>query len=148
MFDPNQFLDIQFTEANDTKIIPVPVGEFTAVADKAECRTWQSKKDPSKSGVTLEVTWAIDDPGVKELLGRDTVTVRQGVMLDLTDEGGLDMGKGRNVGLGRLREALGLNVPGQPFAISMIPGRVAKVKVDHRIDGENVYAEVKGAAKL
>ena len=148
MFDPNQFLDLQITEANDTKTIPVPVGEFTAVADKAECRTWQSKKDPSKSGVTLEVTWAIDDQGVKELLGRDTVTVRQGVMLDLTDEGGLDMGKGRNVGLGRLREALGLNIPGQPFAFSMIPGRMARIKVDHRIDGENVYAEVKGAAKL
>lgn len=148
MFDPNQFLDLQITEANDTKVIPVPVGEFTAVADKTECRTWQSKKDPSKSGVTLEVTWAIDDQGVKELLGRDQVTVRQGIMLDLTDEGGLDMGKGRNVGLGRLREALGLNVPGQPFAFSMIPGRMAKIKVDHRIDGENVYAEVKGAAKL
>ena len=148
MFDPNQFLDLQITEANDTKVIPVPVGEFTAVADKAECRTWQSKKDPSKSGVTLEVTWAIDDQGVKDLLGRDQVTVRQGIMLDLTEEGGLDMGKGRNVGLGRLREALGLNVPGQPFAFSMIPGRMAKIKVDHRIDGENVYAEVKGAAKL
>lgn len=148
MFDPAQFLDAQITDANDTKLIPIPVGEYTAVADKVDVRTWQGKKDPSKSGVTLEVTWAIDDQSVKELLGRDTITVRQGVMLDLTDGGSLDMGKGRNTQLGRLREAVKLNTPGQPFAFSMIPGRLAKIKVDHRIDGENIYAEVKGAAAL
>ena len=85
---------------------------------------------------------------MKELLGRDKVTVRQGIMLDITDSGGLDMGKGRNIGLGRLREAIGLNTPGQPFSFSMVAGRVAKVNVSHRIDGENIYAEVKGVAKL
>ena len=69
-------------------------------------------------------------------------------MLDLTDSGSMDMGKGRNVGLGRLREALNLNQPGQVFSFSMIPGRLAKVAVSHRIDGENIYAEVKSLARL
>lgn len=146
-FDPNQFLDLQITEANDTKTIPVPAGEFLAVVDDVKCRTWNSK-DGSKSGLTLDVTWSIDDAGVKELLGREKVTVRQGVMLDMTEAGGLDMGKGRNVGLGRLREATNLNTPGQPFAFSMLVGRPAKVNVSHRVDGENIYAEVKGVAKL
>jgi hypothetical protein len=148
MFSPEQFLDMQITESNDTKTIPVPVGEYTAVAEEVKCRPWQSKKDPSMSGLTLDIKWSIDDPAVKELLGRDKVTVNQGIMLDLTDSGGLDMGKGRNIGLGRLREALGLNAPGQPFSFMMISGRVAKVNVSHRIDGENIYAEVKGVAKL
>lgn len=148
MFDPNAFLDMQVTETNDTKVIPVPVGEFVAVADKVDCRQWQSKADPSKSGLTLDITWLIDDAGVKETLGRDKVTVRQGIMLDLTESGGLDMGKGRNVGLGKLREGLNLNQPGQPFSFSMIPGRVVKVSVSHRIDGENIYAEVKGVARV
>ena len=148
MFNPDQFLDMQVTEANDTKTIPVPVGEYVAVAEEVKCRQWQSKQDPSKSGLTLDITWSVDDAAVKELLGRDKVTVRQGIMLDLTDSGGLDMGKGRNVGLGRLREAVGLNTPGQPFSFSMLVGRVAKVSVSHRIDGENIYAEVKGVTKL
>lgn len=148
MFNPEQFLDMQVTESNDTKTIPVPVGEYIAVVEDVKCRQWQSKNDPSKSGLTLDLTWSVDDAAVKELLGRDKVTVRQGIMLDLTDAGGLDMGKGRNIGLGRLREALGLNAPGQPFSFSMVAGRVAKVSVSHRIDGENIYAEVKGVAKL
>lgn len=148
MFNPDQFLDMQVTESNDTKVVPVPVGEYTAVIEDVKCRQWQSKADPSKSGLTLDITWSVDDNAVKELLGRDKVTVRQGTMLDLTDSGGLDMGKGRNIGLGRLREALDLNKPGQPFAFSMLSGRVAKVAVSHRIDGENIYAEVKGVAKL
>ena len=148
MFNPEQFLDMQVTDSNDTKSIPVPAGEYTAVAEEVKCRQWQSKQDPSKSGLTLDITWSVDDAAVKELLGRDKVTVRQGIMLDITDSGGLDMGKGRNIGLGRLREAIGLNTPGQPFSFSMIAGRVAKVNVSHRIDGENIYAEVKGVAKL
>lgn len=148
MFSPEQFLDMQVTESNDTKSIPVPVGEYTAVIEEVKVRQWQSKKDPSMSGLTLDVKWSVDDSAVKELLGRDKVTVNQGIMLDLTDSGGLDMGKGRNVGLGRLREALGLNAPGQPFSFMMLSGRVGKVSVSHRIDGENIFAEVKGVAKL
>lgn len=148
MFDPNQFLDQNITDANDTKTIPVPTGEFIAVAEKVECRTWQSKKDPSKSGITLDITWNVDDQAVRDLLGRDKVTVRQGIMLDITDSGSLDMGRGRNVGLGRLREGLGMNVPGQPFAFNLIPGRMAKVLIEHRVEGENIYAEVRGVAKI
>ena len=148
MFNPDQFLDMQVTDSNDTKTIPVPVGEFTAVVEEVKCRQWQSKKDPSMSGLTIDLTWSVDDAGVKEMLGRDKVTVKQGLMLDLTETGQLDMGKGRNVGLGRLREALNLNVPGQTFSFSMLAGRVAKVKVEHRIDGENIFAEVKAVTKL
>ena len=148
MFNPEQFLDMQVTDSNDTKSIPVPVGEYIAVAEEVKCRQWQSKQDPSKSGLTLDITWSVDDAAVKELLGRDKVTVRQGIMLDITDSGGLDMGKGRNIGLGRLREALNLNTPGQPFSFPMVAGRIAKVSVSHRIDGENIYAEVKSVARV
>ena len=148
MFNPDQFLDMTITDSNSTQTVPVPVGEYTALVSDVKCRQWQSKADPSKSGLTLDVTWEVDDAAVKQLLGRDKVTVKQGIMLDLTEAGGLDMGKGRNIGLGRLREALNLNAPGQPFSFSMVAGRIAKVSVSHRIDGENIYAEVKGVAKL
>ena len=148
MFNPDQFLDMQVTESNSTEAIPVPVGEYTAVIGEVKCRPWQKKDDPSVAGLALDITWELDDEAVKELLGRSKVTVKQGAMLDLTDSGGLDMGKGRNVTLGRLRDAVNLNQAGQPFAFSMLVGRIAKVKVDHRINGDQIFAEVKAVAKL
>ena len=148
MFDPNAFLEQVVAEVGSTEATPIPAGEYLAFIDKKELTTWQKKDDPSVSGLKLKITWVLEDQAVRDLLGRDKVIVMQDIMLDLTDSGGLDMGKGRNVGLGRLREALDLNTPGQPFSFSMIAGRVAKVNVSHRIDGENIYAEVKGVAKL
>lgn len=146
-FDPNTFLNTTYEEANDTKITPCPVGEYLAVASKVDAKTWASR-DGSKSGVKLEILWEIDDANVKQLLGRDKVTSRQNIWLDLNEAGtGLDLGKGKNVGLGRLREALDLNTPGQAFAFSMIEGRLAKVMVSHRVDGEDIYDEVKKVAK-
>lgn len=148
MFSPEQFLDMQTTEANDTKLVPVPAGEYIAMIDEVKARTWKKRDDPSVGGIALDVTWLVDDEGVKALLGRDKVTVKQGLMLDLTESGGLDMGKGKNVGLGKLREAVGLNVPGQPFAPSMLTGRPARIKVEHRVDGDQIFADVKAVTKL
>ena len=147
-FDPDQFLAQTVEQANDTTIVPCPAGEFMGYVKDFKARQWTSKKDPSNSGVALDITWSIDDQGVKQLLDRDEVTVKQGIMLDMTEQGGLDMGKGKNVGLGRLREALGLNVPGQAFSFPMLSGRVAKLTVAHRVDGEDIYAEVKMVAKV
>lgn len=147
-FDPDLFLAQTVEQANDTKVVPCPAGEFMGIVKDFKARQWTSKKDPSVSGVALDITWSVDDQGVKTLLDRDEVTVKQGIMLDMTEQGGLDMGKGKNVGLGRLREALGLNVPGQPFSFPMLAGRIAKLTVSHRVDGEDVYAEVKMVAKV
>lgn len=145
-FDPNTFLNATFTEANDTKVTPCPVGEYTAIAEKVDVKPWASR-DGSSSGLKVEITWDLQDENVKQLLGRETIRVRQQQMLDLTDTGMLDTGKGKNVGLGRIREALDLNTPGEPFAFSMIQGRIATVKVSHRINGEDVYDEIKAIAK-
>jgi len=144
-FDPNTFLNATFTEENDTKVIPVPAGEYLALAEKVDVKSWSSK-DGSSSGIKLEILWDIQDDNVKALLGRDTVKCAQQQMLDLTDTGALDMGKGKNVGLGRIREALGLNKPGEPFSFGMIQGRMAKVVVSHRTAGEDIYAEIKKIA--
>jgi hypothetical protein len=153
MFDPNTFLDMTVQESNSTVTTPVPIGEFIAVIEDVKAREWKKKDDPSVAGMALDVVWNIDDANVKQLLERDKVAIKQGIMLDLTPEGGLDMGKGKNVGLGRLREALDLNQAGQPFGFKMLVGRAAKVKVTHRIEqkpGEEakIYAEVGAVAKI
>jgi len=151
LFDPSTFLEMQVAEANSTVSVPVPAGEFMGYIEKVEARPWTSRTDPSKSGVALDVLWNVDDAGVKALLDREKVTVKQGIMLDITETGGLDMGRGKNVGLGRLREATDLNAPGQPFGFTMLVGRPAKIVIEHRPDPKNpevVYSEVKAVAKL
>ena len=124
-FDPQSFLDASITESLDTKTIPCPVGEYMAAA-------------------------AISNRGevsVKAFVGRDTVTVKQGIMLD-TKDGGLDTTKGKNIGLGRLREAVNMNQAGQAFSFAMLAGQAAKVSVSHRIAGEDTFAEVKTVGRL
>lgn len=147
MFDATSFLDMSVEGQLDTKAIPCPQGEYAAIAEKVDARQWTGKADPTKSGVVLEVVWSIEDANVREQLGRDKVTVKQGIMLDLTDSGTLDMGKGRNLGLGRLREAINQNQPGQPFSFQNIVGQMAKVTVSHRVDGEDIFAEIKKVAR-
>lgn len=148
MFSPDQFLDMQVTEANDTVVIPVPVGEYIAVVKEVKIRPWQSKADPSKAGIALDLQWTVDDANVKALLGRDEVNVKQGVMLDISEAGGFDMGRGKNIGLGRLRDALNLNKPGEPFSVQMLVGRAAKVRVEHRAVDDQIFAEVKAVARM
>jgi len=147
-FDPNQFLDATVTEANSTQLSPCPVGEYHAViADEPKFRQFSGTKDPTKTYTSLDLQWAIDDPSVCEVTGRTPTKVRQSLMLDFTESGSLDMGRGRNVGLGRLREAVGLNKPGQPFSFRQLQGQHAKVVVSHRVDGENIYDEVRAVAR-
>lgn len=147
-FDPALFMEQQFDGVNDTKIIPCPTGEFPGISDKVEVVQWSSEKKGT-SGLKLRVLWDIQDDSVRQLTGRDKVIVPQDVMLDLTDTGALDMGKGKNVRLGRLREALDLNTPGEPFSFGMIQGRVATVNVKHRPgdNPEDIFAEVDRVAK-
>jgi len=147
-FDPATFIDAVVTEANATVSTPVPVGEYLATAGEVKIESWVSKADPTKSGLRAEVPWVIENnDAVSQVTGRPKNTVRQSIMLDLTPEGGLDMGKGMNVQLGKLREAVGLNQPGQPFSFRMIQGRTGKVKVEHEPYNGALYAKVTGIAK-
>lgn len=144
-FDPNTFLNQEYEGVLDTKVIPCPAGEFPAISEKVDVVPWASR-DGSKSGLKAQIIWDIQDDNVKAVCQRDTVKVRQDIMLDLTEDGNsLDMGKGKNIGLGRLREALGMNQPGQSFSFPAMQGRLATVKVSHRAgdNPEDIFAEVK-----
>lgn len=128
-FDPKSFLDVTFNQASSTTRVPVPADTHTAVIENVDIRS--GNKD-GKDWAFLDVTYNIDDPKVKELLGRDKVTLTQGVSLDFTKDGGLDFTKGRNVMLGRLRDSVGLNGDGQPFGFRMLIGKVLKIVVGHK----------------
>lgn len=146
-FDPQSFLESSVNSSNDTKVIPVAIGEYQGIIEKITPRQWTSR-DGATSGIAIDLIWMVEDAAEKERLGRETVTVKQGIMLDTNKAGALDMSSGKNVALGRLREAVGLNEPGQTFTFSMLPGMSAKINVTHRIVGDDTFAEVKGVAKL
>lgn len=149
MFDPNQFLDKEITSANDTKIIPCPVGDHEMTITKLKPRAWAKKDDPTVNGVALDVFCEVDNPDVRNICKRDEVIVKHGIMLDMDETGQeLATGPGKNVGLGRLREAVGLNNDNEAFSFNMLIGRRLLGKVSHRLEGEDIFAEVKTVAKL
>lgn len=150
--DPESFLQMTVTGSNATKVELPDEGDYVAQIVKIEGRkiTFKSGERAGTEGIGLDITWQIDDPAVKEKLGT-APRVRQSMLIDQTPNGGLDMGKGRNVALGRLREAVGQNLDGQPWGPMMLKGCVATVSVVHTIDNRDpsrVYAEVKGVKKL
>ncbi|HYE38169.1 hypothetical protein [Methylocaldum sp.] len=146
-FNVDAFQNAQFSDANSTEYVPVPVGEFPAVIDKQAIRQ-------AKQSIILDVTWKIDSEEVARETGIENPTVRQSIFLDVNENGNLEFGKGKNVQLGRLREALGQNVAGQPWTFSHLVGQVAKVRIAHRADttstpGNTIMrAEVAGVTKL
>lgn len=146
-FDPDVFLGTETEDSTDTKIIPVPEGQYLAVVDKVQAR--KSTRDDGSEFYVLDVTWAIDDPAVAEATGRDQNSVRQSIFLDVNENNSLDMGTGKNVQLGRLREALGQNKSGKAWSPNHMQGQAAQVMVSHRPDREDpetFYAEVKRVA--
>lgn len=144
-FNPENFMNSSTNEASDTQYLQVPEGEFSAVIDGVTPRTTQTGK------ALLNVKWKVIDEAAQEATGMAEPSVFQTIWLDISESGGLDMGKGKNVGLGKLREVLGQNKPGQAWSPGMLVGGVAKVKVAHSIDKRDnvtINAEVKAVTKL
>lgn len=146
VFDTNALLNATLSEPNDTQLIPIPEGEWTGVISKVEIRTVKGKDGEVP---VCEVSWDLDSPEVQTVTGRDKNSVRQSLWLDLTSSGTLDMGKGKNTALGRLRDALGQNVPGKPWSFGQLTGGVATVMVGHRVaDDGQINANVKKVSAL
>lgn len=131
-FNPETFLDAPVTAALSTQYIPVPEGEYVATV-KAVTKPRQAGEN-----FVMDVRWAVTDPTVLEATGQEESIVSQAIWLDLNSHGALDTGRGKNVGLGRLREAFNLNRADQPFSFRMMEGRSAKIKVKHETDKEGV----------
>lgn len=144
-FNPDTFLSTEATEANATSYTPVPEGEHQAAIKAIKPRVLTDGR------AVLDVTWGVSSDEAKEATGMAEPSVRQTLWLDTTESGGLDFGKGKNVGLGRLRDALGQNQSGKPWSPGMLIGGVAIVKVAHSIDkrdGVTINADVKAVAPL
>ena len=147
VFDPDAFLNTEVDGALATTIPPIPEDDFRATVDSVVARSFETKKGETRH--VLEITWEILDESVKEVTKLDKPTARQTVWLDITPQGSIDMSEGRNVGLGRVREAVGQNGSG-PWSPAMLVGSVALVHIVNTpaSDGsEDVYNNVKKVAR-
>lgn len=151
IFDPSSFLDATTTQES-VKRPPLPAGiELQATITKLESRTWQGKKDPTQSGIVVDATLEFDlsaNPQLKAHVGGlDKITIKDGIMIDLTAEGSIDYAPGKNVKLRRYREALNLNKAGEPFSIRMLEGRIVKAKIKHDPYEGEIYDKIDSVAK-
>lgn len=153
MFNAEQFLHTETDSALDTKRIPIPLEQgdtFAGLVEKVDFHEAQGRKDPTKFYVFADITWALQvSDAVIKATGREKVTVRQSLIVDVNEAGtGIDWSKGKNIQLGRVREACGQNADGTPWAPNMLVGATASVKIKHRVDGEDTYDEVDAITAL
>jgi len=148
-FDANAFLNQTITEANSTRTVPCPEGEFKAFIDDGEkaitTREGGLDRNGNELSPQLVVQFAVmGDQMPNQVLKRDKVLVPMNIWLDIKD-GALDMSEGKNVGLGRLRRAVGQNDPG-PWSPNMLKGKgPVMIKVTQRSDKndpEQKYGEI------
>lgn len=152
VFNPDNFLNQTVEGEMATVRTPVDEGEYPMVIDDSEkgvqLRSVEIKKGANAGKTTLacDITMIILDEALKAKLNRDKVTSRLSFFVDLTPDGKIATGEDKNLKLGRLREALGQNVPGQPWSFAMLRGSGPVLgKIKHRPDENDekiVYDEV------
>ncbi len=145
MLNTEQFLQTTTAEVLDDRLDPCPAGEWRAQAGAPEIKdfTYKSGDREGQQGFRMVIRWEILDEEVMEQLDREKVTVQQSVLLDLNEtQDGLDFGKGKNIGLGQIRTALGQNEPGADWSPAMIESGIAVIKVSNDVYKDNLQANV------
>ena len=148
-FDPTAFLNAT-VDAPLERRAPLPEGDYTAIIGEPAVRVAQGKKDPSQTYTFLDVPLTVQVPAEMQN-DHDlppTISVRDSMFLDIAESGGMDLRPGKNSGLRRYREALGMNKAGQPFSIAQMQGQALRVKVTHTLYNEQVQEQVGGIAAL
>ena len=152
-FDPNTFMEQTVDAELATRMEQCPQGEYQAMVDDFDTSafsTFTSDKN-GKTYTTFKVPFSIQDAAVKAELDREKVVVSQNIFLDLNESGGLDTGKGKNIGLGKLREALGQNTAGAWSFNNLKGAGPVMVKVGWRANPKDPtiqYAEVTSVAPI
>ncbi len=151
-FNPELFLNTTVDAVLSTEYVNLPVGDYVAVigpitADSFKSFDIKRGENAGKKAYRLDLELMVDDPEgkLKELLGRPP-KVFDGIMLDLRADGSLEFGKGRNVQLGKLRDAVGQNKAG-PWTFGNLAGQPVKITVTHDTYDGKTSAKVKAYGK-
>lgn len=138
-----------------TQIEVCPEGEWAMLidADPKQLVAEEKSGTSQKTGKdyhfwTLNLTCVVQSDEAKVKAGRDKVTVRMQVNLDIDEATGkLATGPNKNVFLGQLREALGQNVPGWTPKQLLGAGPFMG-KVTHTSGDRGTFANVTRVAKI
>lgn len=152
-FDADKFLNQTVNAPMSTSTIPVPEGEYKALVDDGDKAISFREGGTDRNGNDLSpqcvVLFNILDDNLKVKLNRDKVLVPHNIWLDVKGDD-LDLSEGKNVGLGRLRKALGQN--DGAWNPQMMKGKgPVMVKVTQRSDKNDPtikYSEVARVAQL
>lgn len=170
MFDTNDILGGTYENANDTEVSLPPPGTYvgTIVHDpslpdepvngskRITARRGESKNDDgtTRPWMLINVPFRLKDTVNPESPVNGRIC-RMTIFLDLvTNPDGsvtLDFGPERNIGLGRLREAVGQNQAGEAWSIHNLAGQSCQVEVAHeasRKEEGRFYANVVKVAPL
>lgn len=138
LFDPQSLLQ-EDLESNATRRTANPPGETVAQITKLDFKSGKAgpkAKHPGQEWTRLNVSLEITDPSyLNDCPSKpDKVTMIYGVMLDMTPEGRIAVGDNKNLQLGRLRSAAGVN--GRPLDALM--GQFIRIQIINKPhpDGE------------
>lgn len=148
MFNAEQFLSTELTAGFSTEFVPIPDGEW----GPAQCIGVNARANKAKDGsgeefISLDTNWEIQDDELKRTMGIDRKLIaRYSFLLEFDDNGQLKRGKGENVQLGLLLEAVGMNA-GDFVPMALKGQMVQKVKTKQRFgDGGEIYVDIKSVA--
>lgn len=139
-FDPSTFLDAQI-DTPDERRLPLPEGVYTAMIGEPSIKTGDKDGKPWASiliPLTIDVPQQVQEE--QKLQAQLTLTHRG--FMDLTPQGLMDNGPGKNRVRRLYREALGLNKPGEAFNWRMIQGKPVKVSVKHELYEGNIQERI------
>ena len=150
VFDAEAFMAQTTTEEGSTVYATVEEGDYQSIIDKTEPRQGTDKN--GNPFLVLDVFHEILDEAVRTQLGLTKVIVKQGVFVEFLPNGAIDWSEGKNVKLGRLREAIGQNKPGASWSPSMLPGggplMIHVIKRPAKDGSDDVYNEVTKTAAM
>ncbi len=150
VFDPEAFMSQTTEEAGSTTYPTVPENDYQSIIEKIEPRQGQDKN--GNPFLVLDVFHEILNDEVRAQLGMEKVLVKQGIFVDFLPNGAIDWSEGKNVKLGRLRDAVQQNAPGAPWSPGMLAGAgplMIHVNAKAATDGsEDVYNNVTKTAPM
>lgn len=152
-FDADAFLNQTVTGPLSTSITPCPEGEYKAMIDDGDKWITFSGGTSEKGNVwnKANILFSILDDNVKVTLKRDKVLVPMNCFLDLDSMGLMDTSEGKNISIGKLRDAAG-QMGDTSWTMGKLKGfGPLMVKITQRADPKDPtikYAEVARVAKI
>lgn len=146
-FNPQAFLDASIDTPLERRA-PLPVDDYRGVIGEVTAREWHSEKHGT-SGIAWDFPITIEVPApLQEALGLPpTLTIKDGIMLDLTPTSAIDVSKGKNGRLRMYREAVDMNKPGDSFSARKLQGQVVTVRIKHEEYQGNIQERVASVAR-